>query len=140
MVTRSPGGCRADERRGKIREGQNNKRKIKIMKNRSSITIFAMILSAVTCFGLLSGARAADGDLGGGNTNEGFRALNSLTTGGFNTGLGWYSLFSLTTATADTAVGAGALILDNEGTNTAVGAAALLLNTGGFANNAFGAF
>src|SRR5467141_2397218 len=104
------------------------------MKNRSRLAIFAMILSAVTCFGLLSGARAADGDLGGGNTNEGFRALNSLTTGGFNTGLGWYSLFGNSTATADTAVGAGSLVLDNGGTNTAVGAAALLLNTTGADN------
>jgi hypothetical protein len=110
------------------------------MKNRSYLAIFATILSAVTCFGLLSGARAADGDLGGGNTNEGFKALNSLTTGGFNTGLGWYSLFGNSTATADTAVGAGSLVLDNGGTNTAVGAAALLLNTTGSDNNAVGAF
>jgi len=108
------------------------------MKNRSNLAIFVTILSAVTCFGLLSGARAADGDLGGGNTNEGYRALNSLSGGGFNTGLGWYSLGFLTDAFYDTGVGAGALVLDNEGTNTAVGTAALLLNTTGFANNAVG--
>jgi hypothetical protein len=108
------------------------------MKNRNRLKTFATILSAVTCFGLLSGARAADGDLGGGNTNEGYRALNSLSGGGFNTGLGWYSLGFLTDAFYDTAVGAGALVLDNEGQNTAVGTAALLLNTTGFANNAFG--
>jgi hypothetical protein len=110
------------------------------MKNRSNLEIFATILSAVTCFGLLSGARAADGDLGGGNTNEGYRALNSLdgNGGGFNTGLGWYSLGHLTTAFYDTAVGAGALVLDNAGENTAVGTAALLLNTTGQDNNAFG--
>ncbi len=108
------------------------------MKNRSRLAIFAMILSAVTCFGLLSGARAADGDLGGGNTNEGFRALNSLSGGGFNTGLGWYSLGFLTTGFYDTAVGAGALVLDNGGNNTAVGTAALLLNTTGVDNNAVG--
>jgi hypothetical protein len=138
MVTRSPGGCRVDSAPREIREGQNNKRTIKIMKNRSRLAIFAMILSAVTCFGLLSGARAADGDLGGGNTNEGYRALNSLSGGGFNTGLGWYSLGFLTDAFYDTAVGAGALVLDNRGENTAVGTAALLLNTTGLNNNAFG--
>src|SRR5437660_341270 len=106
------------------------------MKNRSGLTIFTTILSVLACFGLLSGAQAADGDLGGGNTNEGFRALNSLTTGGFNTGLGWYSLFSNSDASFNTGIGAGTLAINNGGSNTAVGAAALLLNTGGFANNA----
>ncbi len=59
------------------------------MKNRS--TIFIIILSVLACFGLFSRAQAADGDLGGGNTNEGFNALLNLSGGGFNTGLGWYS-------------------------------------------------
>src|SRR5439155_25591180 len=81
-----------------IRKGKNNQRKIrkiKLMKNRSSLKIFTTILSVFACFGLLSGARAADeGDLGGGNTNEGARALSGLTSGGFNTGLGWFSLFT----------------------------------------------
>ena len=114
------------------------KGKIKLMKNRSRLTIFATILPALACFGLLSGAQAQEGDLGGGNTNEGFGALGSLSGGGFNTGLGWYAVGFLTDAAFDTGVGAGALVLDTGGTNTACGTGALLLNTTGFANNAFG--
>src|ERR1043166_5740105 len=114
------------------------KGKVKLMKNRSRLTIFATILSALACFGLLSGAQAADGDLGGGNTNEGFNALNSLTSGGFNTGLGWYSLGFLTDASYNTGVGAGALVLNDGESNTAAGTAALLLNTTGSENTAVG--
>src|SRR3989442_14983399 len=61
------------------------------MKNHSSLTIFTTILSVLACFGLLPKMQAADGDLGGGNTNEGLNALNNLTTGGFKPGLGWFS-------------------------------------------------
>ena len=106
------------------------------MKNRS--TTFIIILSAVTCFWLLSGARAAEGDLGGGNTNEGASALSGLTTGGFNTGLGWFSLFTNSDAFFNTGVGAGALAFNDAADNVAVGAAALLFNTSGSDNTAFG--
>src|SRR5437879_13912284 len=41
-----------------IREGQNNERKIRFMKNRS-LAIFTTLLSALTCFGLLSQMQAA---------------------------------------------------------------------------------
>src|ERR1043166_9082284 len=114
------------------------KGKIKLMKNRSRLTIFATILPALACFGLLSGAQAQEGDLGGGNTNEGFGALGSLSGGGFNTGLGWYAVGFLTDAAFDTGVGAGGLVFDTGGTNKACGTGALLPNSTGSQNNAFG--
>jgi hypothetical protein len=133
-------------------KGQNNERKIKIMKNRS-LAIFTTVLSVLVCFGLAYGAeqspavkaQASAGllpltDLGSGNTADGANALSSVTTGSFNSAFGWYSLFSLSTAIGDVGVGAGALVLDNGGTNTAVGAGALLLNTSGVDNNAVGFF
>src|SRR5207249_11683880 len=68
-----------------------------------------LIPIVLACFGLLPKMQAADGDLGGGNTNEGFNALNNLTTGGFHTGLGWYSQWQATDGFFYTAVGAGLL-------------------------------
>src|SRR6266566_8869696 len=104
------------------------------MKNRSSLT-----LSVLACFAFLPQMQAADGDLGGGNTSEGFNALNLLTTGGFNTGLGWYSLgFNLTDGNFNTAVGAGALDLTNGTSNTAAGTGAMLLNIIAGRNTAVG--
>ncbi|MCF8884157.1 hypothetical protein L5849_15810, partial [Erythrobacter sp. SN021] len=49
---------------------------------------FLLIPLILVCFAFSPQIHAADGDLGGGNTNEGFNALNNLTSGGFNTGLG----------------------------------------------------
>src|SRR6059036_1379763 len=108
------------------------------MKNHSSLTIFTTILSVLACFGLLPQMQAADGDLGGGNTNEGFNALNNLTTGGFNTGLGWYSQWQLTDGFFNTAVGAGSLDLNNGNSNTAAGTGAMLLNLTANNNTAVG--
>jgi hypothetical protein len=115
------------------------------MKNRSSLTIFTTILSAVACFGLLPQMLAApqvappaDGCYPGFTTAEGCNALNFLTTGAGNTGLGWYSLYVDTTGSYNTGVGPGALVLNNADSNTAVGAAALLLNTSGTENTANG--
>jgi hypothetical protein len=107
------------------------------MKNRSKLTIFTTLLSVLACFGLLSRAQAAEGDIGGGNTVEGFKALNSSTvTGGFNTGLGWFSQGFITTGQFNTAAGAGSLDVNITGTsNTAAGTAALLLNIGKSADN-----
>ncbi len=107
------------------------------MKNRN--IIFGAILSVLACFAFLPQMQAADGDLGGGNTSEGFNALNLLTTGQFNTGLGWYSLgFNLTDGNFNTAVGAGALDLNNGTSNTAVGTGAMLLNIVADRNTAVG--
>src|SRR5206468_1722553 len=51
----SPGSRLRDGYGGprEIREGQNNERKIKLMKTRSCFTIFTTILSMLACFGLL---------------------------------------------------------------------------------------
>src|SRR5437899_1201875 len=104
------------------------------MKNRSSSTIFAMIVSVLACFAFLPQMQAAvvpgpDGCYPGFTTAEGCNALSFLTTGQGNTGLGWYALFSDTTGSFNTGVGAGALVLNVGVDNTAVGTAALLLNT-----------
>ena len=99
------------------------------------VIIVALVLA---CFGLFSRVQAQEGDIGGGNTVEGFNALISLNGGGFNTALGWASQASLTDAFYNTAVGAGSLALNNAADNTAVGAAALLLNTTGAENTAVG--
>src|SRR5438876_7655028 len=115
------------------------------MKNRSSSTIFAMILSVLACFAFLPQMQAApevvpgpDGCYPGFTTAEGCNVLNFLTSGAGNTGLGWHALYDNTTGSYNTAVGAGALIFNNGDSNTAVGAAALLLNTTGTENTAVG--
>src|SRR6266540_7467001 len=100
MVTLSPDGCRAKARRGKIREGQNNERKIKIMKNRSSITIFATILSVLACFGLAFGAAGPESPDPSpfpvnSNTADGYRAIEN-SGNAFNSAFGWFSLFNNT--------------------------------------------
>ena len=85
-----------------------------------------MVLSALVCFGLLPGAKAA-----GGNTAEGDLALASITTGIYNSAFGFYAALSISDQSFDTAIGAGALLLDTAGTNTAVGAGALLVTAPG---------
>ena len=104
------------------------------MKSRK--IIFTTVLSALVCFGLMPGAKAVepaapDTALPGGNTADGQFALLSLTTGTFNSAFGFESLLILTDASFDTGIGAGALLVDNGGTNTAVGAGALLTNSTG---------
>src|SRR5437879_5474201 len=99
-----------------IREGQNNERKIKLMKNRSCLTIFTMILSVLACFAFLPQMQAAlppeipgnpDGCYPAFTTAEGCNAL-ALLGGGFgNTAIGWYSLFLADAASLNTGVGAG---------------------------------
>ena len=108
------------------------------MKNRS--TTFIIILSVFACFGLLSRAQAQgnEGDIGGGNTVEGFDTLSGLTTGGFNTAIGWASLFSNSDAFFNTGTGAGTLVFNDGADNVAVGAAAMLFNTSGTNNTAVG--
>jgi hypothetical protein len=98
------------------------------------------------CFALLQMAQAApnvkpppDGGYAGGNTAEGQRALQSLTSGTYNTAIGIYSLLSLTTASFNTGDGAGTLLLNNANENTATGAGALVFNNAP-ANTADGAF
>jgi Chaperone of endosialidase len=125
-----------------IREGQNNERKIKLMKNRS-LAIFATMVLA--CFGVLPQMLAApdvapppDGCYPGFTTAEGCNALTALAGGAGNTALGWYSLHAVTTGSYNTGVGAGTLVLTTGSSNTAVGTAALLLNTAGSNNTAVG--
>jgi hypothetical protein len=115
------------------------------MKNRSSLTIFITILSAIGSFALVPEVKGApevapppDGCYPGFTTAEGCLALQNLTTGSGNTGLGWRSLFSVADGSFNTGVGAGALLSNNGDNNTAVGAAALLLNTTGSGNTAVG--
>src|SRR5262245_289794 len=92
-----------------------------------------LILLAPACFAFLPGAQGQsnEGDLGNGNTVEGFQALFDNTTGGFNTALGWVSLSSNNTTFFNTGVGAGTLFNNTADSNTAVGAAALFFNTTG---------
>jgi hypothetical protein len=122
-----------------------NERKIKLMKNRSSLTIFTTILSVLACVAFLPRMQAApqvapppDGCYPGFTTAEGCKALQFLGAGAGNTGVGWYSLFFAGDSNFSTGVGAGTLVLNTADSNTAVGAAALLLNTTGTENVAVG--
>lgn len=114
------------------------------MKNRTKVTIFAIILSMLACCGLGSHSLAVspppDGCYPNFTTAEGCGALNSLSTGAGNTALGWRSLFLDITGRFNTGIGAGTLVLNTADSNTAVGAAALLLNTTGSSNTAVGGF
>ena len=99
---------------------------------------FLLIPLILVCFAFSPQMQAQEGDLGGGNTNEGFNALSNLSGGGFNTGLGWYSQWQLTDGFFNTAVGAGSLDLNNGNSNTAAGTGALLLNITANDNTAVG--
>src|SRR5438874_1271408 len=124
------------------RTAKTMKRKLKRMKNRS--TILMAILPVLACFALLPGAQAGtpppDGCYPNFTTAEGCDALLNLLSdvGAANTALGWDSLLFDTTGSFNTGVGAGTLVLNNGDSNTAVGAAALLLNTSGTENTAVG--
>src|SRR5437016_4529855 len=131
--------------RNQRRPKQLEKRKLKLMKHRSSLTIFTMILSVLGSFALLPQIKAApqvtpppDGCYPGFTTAEGCNALLHLGAGAGNTGVGWYSLFFAGDSNLNTGVGAGTLVLNTADSNTAVGAAALLLNTSGTQNVAVG--
>src|SRR6266481_1862596 len=120
-------------------------RKIKLMKNRSSITTLITILSVIGSFALLPKVKAApevtpppDGCYPGFTTAEGCLALQNLTSGSGNTGVGWRSLFLVGDGSFNTGVGVGAVLSNNADNNTAVGAAALLLNATGGSNTAVG--
>jgi trimeric autotransporter adhesin len=108
------------------------------MKTTPSILIIVSLVCLASLPGVQAVVPAPDGGYPGGNTAEGQKALQSLTTGGFNTAVGYFSLFANTTGSFNTAVGAGALDLTTGGSNTAIGAAALLLNTTGTNNTATG--
>src|SRR6266480_7743016 len=107
------------------------------MKNRNTIVI--AILSVLACFALLPQTRADD-PVPPSNTADGQGALLSITTGLYNSAFGFLSVLSLSDANFDTGVGAGALLVDNGGSNTAVGAGALFSNTTADNNTATGAF
>src|SRR5262245_28555908 len=128
------------------------KKKIKLMKNRSKLTIFTAILSAVACFGLLPQTQAGtlppqtdgppDGCYPNFATAEGCMALNGNQpfTGLGNTALDWRSLFFGDSTFWNTGIGAKALAINTGNENTATGAAALLINLGAHGNTANGAF
>src|SRR5438034_10673078 len=147
----SPGSRLRDGYGGprEIREGQNNERKIKLMKTRSCFTIFTTILSMLACFGLLPTMQAQlppeipgnpDGCYPAFTTAEGCNALHQLFGGIGNSAFGWYSLFLVGDASFNTGVGAGTLALTTTGadSNTAVGTAAMILNVFGNRNTAVG--
>jgi hypothetical protein len=62
--------------------------------------LIALILALACIIGLVPKTEAVspppDGGYPGGNTAEGQKALQSLTTGGFNTAVGYFSLFANT--------------------------------------------
>jgi hypothetical protein len=136
---------RAGGAAGILQERPKTMKENEIMKSRK--IIFATVVSALVCFGLLPGANAVEPAapvpnpaLAGGNTADGQNALLSLTTGTFNSAFGFDAVVLLSDASFDTGIGAGALLLDTAGTNTAVGAGALLTNSTGSDNDAVGAF
>jgi Chaperone of endosialidase len=106
------------------------------------VTPVLLIVFVLGCLALLPSAQAVspppDGGYPGGNTAEGQKALQSLTTGGYNAAVGYFSLSVNTVGFFNTAIGAGALDLNTASNNTATGAAALLLNTTGTNNTANG--
>ncbi len=116
--------------------------KKRLIRIRIPLFLIALIVALACIVGLVPNAQAVspppDGGYPGGNTAEGQKALQSLTTGGFNTAAGYFSLFANTTGSFNTAVGAGALDVNIASNNTATGAAALLLNTTGTNNTANG--
>jgi hypothetical protein len=101
--------------------------------------IFTTALSAFVCFGLCPRAQSDD-VVPPTNTADGQLALASITTGTYNSAFGIYAVLSLSDASFDTGIGAGALFLDNGGTNSALGAGALFSNTVAADNNAVGTF
>ena len=113
------------------------------MKSRK--IIFTTVLSALVCFGLLPGSESSRTDgarYGFSRGQHGRWAICAPKSHHryFNSAFGFESLLILTDASFDTGIGAGALLVDNGGTNTAVGAGALLTNSTGGDNNAVGAF
>src|SRR5262249_36090664 len=141
--------CRA------VMEGPNPERKIKLMNNRSCLTIFTTILSVLACFAFSPQMQATvcppeiptpegtDGAYPNFATAEGFAPLGAAgvpCTGLGNTAIGWQSLFFSSASFWNTGVGAGALAINTGDENTATGAGALLINLGAFGNTANGAF
>lgn len=112
------------------------------MKSKKRNKTFKAILLALGCCAFLPQMQALtpppDGCYPNFTTAEGCNALSHLTGGAANTGLGWDALFGTSTGNFNTAVGAGALVLNNEDSNTAVGTGALLFNTAGTENSALG--
>src|SRR5437763_13665233 len=68
---------------GKNQRRSKQRREIRIMKNRNTITTLTAILVGFACFAFLVGAQAVvqppDGGYAGGNTAEGHNALLALT-------------------------------------------------------------
>src|SRR6185503_3221776 len=117
-------------------EGQNNERKIKLMK--THLKISTTVLFVFACCAFLPQVQAATdtpdpGAVGFFNTADGFNALSFNASGsGFgNSAFGWFSGWANQDGNFNTSVGAAALDLNNGfSNNTAVGAAALLLSQG----------
>ena len=102
---------------------------------------FVLIVLALVWFALSPTSRAQgyEGDVGNGNTVEGFQALLMRTSGNGNTAIGAGALQQNTTGSGNTATGDGALSQNTTAdSNTATGVNALGLNTTGGANTANG--
>jgi hypothetical protein len=103
---------------------------------RQRLPVIAFVVT-LACSALAQMAKAEDGDLGNGNTAEGFLALPS--PGGVdNTAMGAAALESCSTGNRNTAHGAAALESNNGDNNTAIGFETLGSNTTGSANTATG--
>ena len=126
--------------RSPLRRGLPRKQQLPRTQAMWIIRGFLLIALALAWFALSPTTRAADGDLGNGNTAEGAGALVSLATGGAdNTAMGINALFNNTTGINNTASGAFALSSNTTGhENTANGLEALTSNTTGFQNTATG--
>src|SRR6185503_6427895 len=115
-------------------EGQNNERKIKLMK--THLKISTTVLFVFACCAFLPQVQAATdtpdpGAVGFFNTADGLNALGFNASGFGNSGFGWFSGWANQDGDFNTSVGAASLDLNNGfSINTAVGAAALLLSQG----------
>src|SRR5436189_5700193 len=136
--------------RGRNQGRPKHERKVKLMKNRSSLKIFTTVLSVLACCAFLQTMQAQlppeipgnpDGCYPAFTTAEGCNALHQLLGGLGNTAVGWYANFLAGDASFNTSVGAGALALTSgvgASSNTALGTAAMILNTSGDSNVAVG--
>src|SRR5438552_4582369 len=140
--------------RGRNQGRPKHERKVKLMKNRSSLKIFTTVLSVLACCAFLQTMQAQlppeipgnpDGCYPAFTTAEGCNALHQLLGGIGNTAVGWYSNFLAGDASFNTSVGAGTLALTSRtgagtdgNSNTAVGTAAMILNLSGSQNVAVG--
>src|SRR5713101_5259307 len=85
--------------------------------NRSPLRHGVLLIAlALVCFAFSPVAQAlSEGNLGNGNTADGFHALLSNTTGSLNTATGWKALVRNTTGFSNTSDGCEALLSNTTG-------------------------